>query len=131
MLKEPKIYLSDWALIDDPGVRFENLVGCHLLKAVSWWRDTGLGDYCLYFLRTKDKREVDFLVSKNNLPWFIVEAKFSSTRPLVKNLKYFQTRIGAKHAFQVTADGEFENEDCFTYDYPVKVPARTFLSQLV
>ena len=28
------------------------------MKAVSWWQDQGLSEYSLYFLRTKDKREV-------------------------------------------------------------------------
>ena len=131
MLKEPKIYLTDWALIDNPGVRLENMVGCHLLKAVTWWQDLGLGEYGLYFLRTKDKREVDFLVSREGRPWFIVEVKSSHTRPLSKSLEYFQTRIGAKHAFQVAADAEFEGDDCFSYDYLIKVSALTFLSQMV
>ena len=131
LLKEPKVYLTDWALADKPGVRFENMVGCHLLKAVTWWQDLGLGEYGLHFLRTKDKREIDFLVSREGRPWFIVEVKSSHTRPLNKSLEYFQTRIGAKHAFQIAADAEFEKDDCFTYDYPVKVPALTFLSQLI
>ncbi len=131
LLKEPKVYLTDWALVDEPGARFENMVGCHLLKAVTWWQDLGLGEYGLYFLRTKDKREVDFLVSREGRPWFIVEVKSSHTRPLSKHLEYFQTRIGAMHAFQVAADAEFEKDDCFEYDYPIKVPALTFLSQLV
>ena len=106
-------------------------VACHLLKAVTWWQDSGLGEYGLYFLRTKDKREVDFLVSKDNRPWFIVEAKSSQTRALTKGLEYFQTRTNARHAFQVVANAEYKNADCFAYDYPVKVPARTFLSQLI
>ncbi len=131
LLKEPKIYLTDWALVDKPGIRFENMVGCHLLKAVTFWQDLGLGEYGLHFLRTKDKREVDFLVSREGRPWFIVEVKSSHTRPLSKHLEYFQTRIGAMHAFQVAADAEFEKDDCFEYDYPIKVPALTFLSQLV
>ena len=131
LLKEPKIYLTDWALVDNPGVRLENMVGCHLLKAVTWWQDLGLGEYGLHFLRTKDKREIDFLVSREGRHWFIVEVKSSHTRPLNKSLEYFQTRIGAKHAFQVAADAEFEKDDCFTYDYPIKVPALTFLSQLI
>ena len=123
LLKEPKVYLTDWSLVDEPGARFENMVACHLLKAVTWWQDTGIGEYGLHFLRTKDKREVDFIVSKDGLPWFIVEAKASQTHPLSKNLAYFQTRINAKHAFQVVADAEFEKVDCFAYGYPVKVPA--------
>ena len=131
LLKDPKIYLSDWSLIDEPGARNENLVACHLMKAVSWWRDQGLGEYTLNFLRTKDKREVDFLVTKENRPWFLVEVKSSKSSPLSKHLEYFQTRIGAKHAFQVMMDLGFEDADCFDISYPVRVSGRSFLSQLI
>ncbi len=128
--KEPKFYLWDWGIIDDIGARHENMVACHLLKAVHYWTDMGFGDFGLFFLRTKDKREVDFLVTKDNVPWFLVEAKTSDTR-LSKNLEYFQKAAGARHAFQVTMDSPFVQADCFSTSYPVKVPARTFLSQLV
>ncbi len=128
--KEPKYYLWDWAMLTDPGARNENMVACHLLKAVHYWTDLGLGEYNLFFLRTKDKREVDFLVSRDGVPWFIVEAK-SSDSNLSPNLNYFQKATGAKHAFQVTINAPFSKADCFSVPYPVKVPAKTFLSQLV
>ena len=131
LLKDPKIYLSDWSLINDPGARNENLVACHLVKAISWWQDMGFGEYSLNFLRTKDKREVDFLVSKNQKPWFMVEVKSSQSRHLSRHLEYFMTRIGAKHAFQVMMDADFEDADCFEFSYPVRVSGRSFLSQLV
>jgi len=131
IIKNPKIYLTDWSLVDDPGARHENFVACHLQKAVNWWQDLGYGTYDLYYLRTKDKREVDFLVTRNGKPWFIVEVKSSSHKRLSRNLEYFQTRTGAPHAFEVVMDKPFESVNCFEYDYPVRVPAVTFLSQLV
>ncbi len=131
LLKGPKIYLADWSLIDDVGARNENFVACHLQKAVNWWQDFGFGDYSLHFLRTKEKREVDFLVTKNKKPWFLVEVKTSKDRPLSKHLKYFQERSGAKHAFQVVMNSDFEDIDCFEFPYPVQVPAQSFLSQLI
>ncbi len=131
LLKEPKLYLTDWSLVDDVGAKNENFIACQLLKAVAWWQDLGFDEYGLHFLRTKDKREIDFLVTKNRQPWFMLEAKSSGSRHLNKNLAYFQDRIGAKHAFQLIIDAGFENSDCFKYDYPVHVPARTLLSQLV
>jgi predicted AAA+ superfamily ATPase len=131
ILKNPKIYLTDWSLVDDPGARHENFVACHLQKAVNWWQDLGYGTYDLYYLRTKDKREVDFLVARNGKPWFIVEVKSASHKRVSKNLEYFQTRTGAPHAFEVVMDKPFESVNCFEYDYPVRVPAVTFLSQLV
>jgi len=45
--KQPRVYLWDWSLLADPGARHENFVASHLLKAVHWWTDIGLGDYGL------------------------------------------------------------------------------------
>ncbi len=131
LLKEPKVYLTDWSMVEERGARIENLVACHLQKATDWWRDLGFGDYGLYFLRTKDKREVDFLVARNRKPWFMVEVKTSAERPLNRNLAYFHERLETQHAFQLAFDADFENSDCFEFDYPVRVAARTFLSQLI
>jgi predicted AAA+ superfamily ATPase len=131
LLKEPRVYLWDWSLVDDPGARDENLVASHLLKAVHWWQDSGCGDFGLYYLRTKDKREVDFVVTRDARPWFLVEVKASGVKGLSANLAWFQKRTGAEHAFQVFMDGDFVEVDAFAAPRPVKVPARTFLSQLV
>lgn len=128
--KEPKYYLWDWAMINDSGARHENMIASHLLKAAHHWTDIGFGNFELFFLRTKDKREVDFLISRDNTPWFIVEVKTSKT-PLSKSLAYFQKATGAQNAFQVTIDLPYTATDCFAVPYPISVPARTFLSQLV
>lgn len=103
----------------------------HLLKAVHWWTDIGLGEYDLYYLRDKGKREVDFLVTRDDAPWFLVEVKTSGRQSLNKNLFYFQEKTGAQHAFQVAFDLEYIAQDCFSVIKPVIVPATTFLSQLV
>ena len=128
--KMPKYYLWDWAMLNDVGARYENLVASHLLKAVHFWTDTGLGEFELFFLRTKDGKEVDFLVTRDEEPWFLVEVKSAQSR-LSNNLAYFQEKIKARHAFQVVMDAPFSSIDCFQIPYPVQVPARTFLSQLV
>lgn len=130
LIKEPKYYLWDWALIEDEGQRHENLIASHLLKAVHFWTDRGLGDFDLYYLRTKDKVEVDFLVTKNKKPWFLVEVKTKQTG-LSPALYRFQEETGAPHAFQVTFNLPFVQKDCFKEKGPIIVPARTFLSQLI
>lgn len=130
LLKEPKYYLWDWSLVDDEGSRHENLIASHLLKAVHFWHDRGLGDYDLFYLRTKEKLEVDFVVTKNGKPWFLVEVKTKSTG-LSPALYRFQEEIQAPHAFQVTMNLPFVDKDCFEEKEPIIVPARTFLSQLV
>jgi hypothetical protein len=43
----------------------------------------------------------------------------------------FQAQLAAPHAVQVAFDLPFEAVDCFSYDHPLVVPARTFLSQLM
>ncbi|HEX2579412.1 MAG TPA: AAA family ATPase [Rhabdochlamydiaceae bacterium] len=130
LIKEPKLYLWDWSSIDEEGHRHENLVASHLLKAVHYWTDRGMGDYGLYYLRTKDKLETDFLVTKDKKPWFLVEVK-TKARGLSPALFHFQKETGAPHAFQVAFDLPFLNKDCFEEKGPILVPAQTFLSQLV
>lgn len=131
LLKEPKIFLWDWSDIEDTGKRAENFIASHLHKAVHFWSDQGLGNYHLYYLRDKDKREVDFLVTKNDKPWFLVEAKNGLNSGLNPHLKNFQQQLQAPHAFQVVMDMDYVNVDCFSHYSPIVVPAKTFLSQLV
>ena len=129
--KQPKIYLWDWSRATVAGSRIENFVASHLLKAVHGWTDAGLGEYGLYYLRDKLKREVDFLVVRGGKPWFLVEVKSSGRRGMNPNLTYFQKTIGAAHAFQIAFDLPFQEKDCFSESLPARIPAETLLSQLV
>lgn len=131
LLKEPKIYLWDWSSVIDEGAKAENFVASHLLKAVNFWTDRGWGDYQLYYLRDKEKREVDFLVVKDGNPWFLVEVKNSSNGSPSKSLYYYQEMLKVDHAFQVAMDLEYVNKSVFDFSQPLIVPAKTFLSQLV
>ena len=131
LLKEPKYYLWDWSQCTDVGARNENFIASHLLKAVHYWSDTGLGDYGLYFLRDKEKREVDFLVAKDDVPWFIVEVKSTMEQPLSSSLKVFAKQLKVQHVFQIGIDGAFIDKNVFDIKRPIIVPAKTFLSQLV
>lgn len=131
LVKEPKIYLWDWSDIKDPGAKLENMVASHLHKAVHFWTDFGLGEFGLYYLRDKEKNEVDFLVTRDHVPWFLVEVKTSDNQSLSKNLIYFQNQIKAKHAFQAVLNMPFVDADCFSEHAPVIAPLQTLLSQLV
>lgn len=131
LIKEPKIYLWNWAFVEDPGARCENFVASHLYKAVQFWTDCGYGEYELYYIRDKEKREVDFLVTKDRKPWFLVEAKTRGNHGISRWLYYFQKKLNVPHAFQIGFDLPFVDKDCFAIHEPVIVPARTFLSQLV
>jgi predicted AAA+ superfamily ATPase len=128
--KEPKLFLTDWSIIRDPGKRTENFIACSLLKAVTAWNDTGIGDYSLHYIRTKDGREVDFLITEDGDPWVLIEVKASNTS-LSPQLKYFQNILSAPHALQVVLNLPYEDIDCFSLKAPAAVPARTLLSQLI
>lgn len=82
------------------------------------------------YLRDKQKREVDFLVVKDQKPWFLVEVKLSDTH-LSPSPAYFQNQTSAPHAFQVVFNMPFEDVDCFKAHKPVVVPALTLLSQFL
>lgn len=128
--KEPKGYLLDWSLVKDPGAKAENFIASHLYRSTRIWTQLGLGEFDLFYLRDKEKNEVDFLVTQGEQPWFLVEVKHSNTQKLSPSLALFQKQIDAPHAFQVAVDAEFINEDCFAHNTPLIVPARTFLSQI-
>ncbi len=129
--KEPKWFLRDWSVVEDPGDRAETFVGCHLLKAVEGWNDLGLGGFEIGYLRDKEKREVDFVVVRDGRPWFLVEVKLREEK-VSKALSYFQERLKAPYAFQVILEADYVSADCLQRPgRPLVVPARTFLSQLL
>lgn len=131
LLKEPKIYLWDWSQVADPGMKLENFVASHLLKAVHFWNDMGFGHYGLCFLRDKEQREVDFLITQAQSPWMLIEVKASGKTPLSKHLHTFSSQLEVKHVFQIAFDLPYVEQDCMLLKAPKIVPAETFLSQLV
>lgn len=131
LIKEPKYYLWDWSTIEDEGAKIENFTASHLYKAVQFWTDIGLGKYELYYLRDKDKREVDFLITKNEKPWIMVEAKKSSKAKINPHLEHFNQQLQVPHVFQAAYDMPFIDKNCFSLKRPMIVPLITLLSQLV
>lgn len=129
--KTPKWYLRDWSAIEDKGKRYETILACHLLKAVEFWTDYGIGEYGLNYIRTKQKQEVDFLVTKNGSPWMLVECKSGDTK-LSPVLKDFQRKLSVPYALQVVFELDYAPVDVFSSPgEAVVVGARSFLSQLV
>lgn len=102
--KTPKIYLWDWSCLTDAGARSENFVASHLLKAVQWWTDAGLGNFELCYIRDKQQHEVDFAVIKEGVPFMLVEVKSSMSESLSSSLKSFAAKLAVPFAFQVALD---------------------------
>lgn len=98
--KEPKLYLWDWTEVEDKGARFENMVALHLLKACHYWTDIGKGEFELYYLRNKEKQEIDFLVLRDKKPWLAVEAKLTDEK-LSPNWSPFLRKLRLQKFFQV------------------------------
>jgi hypothetical protein len=93
LLKEPKIYFFDTGMTkDDPGARFENLMAVSLLKHVWGLTDTTGRRHELKYLRTKDRREVDFCLVKEQTATQLIEAKYADAKP-AKSLVYFRERL--------------------------------------
>jgi len=98
--KEAKIYLYNWVEIEDEAIRFENLVALHLFKAVKIWQAIGEGNIELNYIRNKEQKEVDFIISENNKPLFLIECK-SQIENFDKNLLYFQQKLNIPTAVQL------------------------------
>ena len=130
--KQPKAYLWDWSLVLDEGARNENFIASHLLKAVHWWTDSGLGDFSLHYLRTKQQKEVDFLISKDKTPFMLVECKTSAKDGLSPALAEFQKTLAVPYAFQVAIDAPASSlvPTEFT-GIPIKISALDLLKVLV
>ena len=85
-LQAPKVYFFDTGLVlGDDGVRFENLVACHLLKHIHWQQDAKGKEVDLHYVRTKDGAEVDFCLShatkKGSTLSHLIECKLSDNKP--------------------------------------------------
>ena len=115
-----------------PFVPDERLIRPHLLKAVGLWTDIGLGDFGLYYIRDKQKHEVDFLVAKDRKPWFLVECKTSPKEPLSEPLTAFQMALSVPYAFQVAVHADKTDIDPTEYrDMAIKTSVLDLMKVLV
>ena len=84
------------------------MVAMELLRAIYTWNEYGYGRFNLHYIRNKEKEEVDFLISDNNNPILLIEAK-SSDDTLAKSLVSFQNIL------QVPAVQLVNKENVFKY----------------
>ena len=84
--KEKKWYFLDWLYAPEGPARLENMVATCLFRACSAMTDMGYGNYKLYYLRTIDKREIDFIIEVDNSPMTVIEVK-STDRILSNSLR--------------------------------------------
>ena len=106
-----KLYLYDVLQIpkERPAARQENLVALHLLKACHYWTDVALGEFDLRYVRDKEKREVDFLVTRERRPWMMVECRSNDPAPS-PNLLRFAGLLDVPLRFQLVTRTGFDRE---------------------
>lgn len=92
ILKEPKIYFFDTGLVKgDEGAKFENMTALCLLKHVYGLVDFQGRPYALHYLKTKEKKEVDFCIVNDDKPELFIEVKRSDPKP-TNALLYFTNK---------------------------------------
>ncbi|MEK6706441.1 MAG: ATP-binding protein [Bdellovibrionota bacterium] len=125
--KESKHYHYDWALVEDEGARFENLVALHLLKWVQFQQDVEGLVYELRFMRDLEEREVDLVVTHKTEPILAVECKVKS-KDISKPLIYFKRKFPRCRCVQVDyrSGKQFVSRDGIE-----ALPALVFLNEFV
>ncbi len=125
--KEAKHYHFDWTQIENEGVRFENLVACHLLKWCHHLIDAQGRNMELRYFRDIDKREVDFVLIENNKPVLFLECK-SSPQDSGLSLRYLHERFPDVEACQIS----LKDDKAIVDKYGIKhISASAFLIGLI
>lgn len=101
--REPKLYLHDWSEIPEEGKRFEYMMASALSRWRDFAQDWGQEKLGLHFVRDKEKREVDFLLTHEGKPQLLVEARLSDLQPSPA-LHYFAAKLGGIPKLLVVAN---------------------------
>ena len=126
LLKEPKFYFHDNAMVQgDSGARLENLVACALLKELHRAQDVEGEDLGLHYIRDKDGREIDFLITRDRRPWRMIEVKWRDAAPS-PNFKRF---LAAETLQRLQVVGELAQSKSFPDGLRIE-PAQHFLASL-
>ncbi len=100
--KERRVYFFDCAAAYDEtgGAQLENLVASALLKHAHFRKDT-VGEHReVYYLRDKEQREVDFVVTVNRRVDSLIEVK-ASDAAVSNSLKYYTERLHPRESLQL------------------------------
>jgi predicted AAA+ superfamily ATPase len=120
--KEAKLFFFDWSSLPDQGRRFENLMAVSLVRMAARFTEMGLGVFEVMYIRDKEKREVDFVLIKDNKPMALFETKEGDSE-ISPSGRYFGKRLGIPLYQIVHRFGRCEAfpGNCF------KIPASKFL----
>ncbi|MBI3277006.1 MAG: ATP-binding protein [Chlamydiae bacterium] len=108
--KEKKFYFYDWTRILDPAARFENFVAVQLQTLTTFWNDSGHGPFSLFYIRTQDGKETDFLITENRTPWLLIEVK-QSRRPIENHHLNHARELGHIPFIQLTEESNLASRE--------------------
>ncbi len=101
LLKEPKVYFYDSGYVKgDGGIRLENTCALSLLKHVQFLQDTKGSDLDLFYIRTKEGKEVDFALASEKRLEYIIEVK-QSDESISPALRFFHKKAAPVKALQL------------------------------
>ena len=104
ILKEPKLYFYDTGMvIGDAGKRLENTCAVSLLKHVHFLHDSQGKHANLHYIRTKEGKEVDFVLTEDDELRIIIEVKMSDESPS-KMLQFIYERFPKTKPIQLVAN---------------------------
>jgi uncharacterized protein len=100
--KDRRIYFFDCAAAYDEtgGAQLENLVACSLLKYSQFRKDAVGESWEIFYLRDKESREVDFVVTFNRRVHWLIEVKASDDTP-GNSLRYYNERLRPHESLQL------------------------------
>jgi hypothetical protein len=100
--KERRVYFFDCAAAHDEtgGSQLENLVACCLLKQIQFRKDGAGENWDLFYLRDKEKREVDFVVTLNRRVHRLIEVKTSDPE-ISASLHYYTNKLRPVESIQL------------------------------
>jgi len=125
--KAPKFYFYDTGqVIGDSGIKLENVVACALQKEIHFQEDCFGEAKKLYYLKTKDKKEIDFCITTENTPSLMVEVKWKDGN-LSPNFEIFNHIFPQAKIIQVTK--ELNREKTFPNGAEIRI-AHNWLSTL-
>lgn len=109
--KDRKVYFLDCAAAYDQtgGARLENLVACCLLKFTQFRRDAKGENWELFYLRDREGREVDFVVTQNRRVHWLIEVK-TSDDAVSKSLSYYTRKLKPMESLQLVLNLEHPQE---------------------
>ncbi len=115
IIKEKKIYLYNYGIIENKSKKFENIIAIELLRLIYFLNNSGSGNFSLNYIRNKDKLEVDFIICENRIPIILIEAKYNDIS-VSKNLLYYQNilkipaiqLVNKKNTYQKTRNGNYQ-----------------------